>query len=92
MAEVWGALGVLAAPGRMALTNYLMQTLLGIGIFYGIGLGLVGRLAPLQIYAIAVAIFVLQIAASRWWLARHEMGPMERLWRTATYGRSAAPG
>jgi uncharacterized protein len=80
-------LGVLAAPGRMALTNYLMQTLLGITIFYGIGFGLVGRLAPAEIYAIATAVYAGQIAFSHWWLARHEMGPMERLWRTATYGR-----
>ena len=78
-------LGVFAAPGRMALTNYLLQTLLGIGVFYGIGFGLVGRVPPLGIYAIAVAIFALQTAFSHWWLARHAQGPMERLWRALTY-------
>jgi uncharacterized protein len=85
------ALRLLAAPGRMALTNYLMQTLIGILIFYGIGFGLVGRVPPLGIYAIAVAIFAAQTAFSHWWLARHEQGPMERLWRLGTYGRSGRP-
>ena len=77
----------LAPPGRMALTNYLMHSLLGIVIFYGIGFGLVGRLAPAEYYGIAAAIFVAQIVISCLWLARFEQGPMERLWRLATYGR-----
>ncbi len=79
-------LASLAAPGRMALTNYLAHSLLGILIFYGIGFGLVGRVSPVQFYAIAVAIFVAQTGISRLWLARFEQGPMERLWRIATYG------
>ena len=78
-----------AAPGRMALTNYLGQTLIGILIFYGIGFGLIGQVPPLVIYAIAVVIFAGQTAFSRWWLARHAQGPMERLWRLATYGNDA---
>jgi uncharacterized protein len=81
------ALQVFVAPGRMALTNYLLQTVLGITIFYGIGFGLVGHLRPLGIYAVAVAIFAFQIAFSNWWLAHHEQGPMERLWRILTYAR-----
>ena len=80
-------LRLFVAPGRMALTNYLMQTLIGILIFYGIGFGLVGRVPPLGIYAIAIAIFAAQTAFSHWWLERHEQGPMERLWRLGTYGR-----
>lgn len=80
-------LGVLASPGRMALTNYLMHTLLGITIFYGVGFGLVNHLPPLGFYAVAVAIFAFQILFSRWWLARHAQGPMEWLWRCGTYGR-----
>lgn len=80
-------LGILAPAGRMALTNYLAQTLLGIAIFYGIGLGLVGTLPPWRIYLVALAIYAGQVAFSHWWLARHEQGPMERLWRLGTYGR-----
>jgi uncharacterized protein len=70
----------------MALTNYLMHSLLGIILFYGIGFGLVGRLGPPGFYAIAVAIFAMQILLSRWWLERFGQGPMERLWRRLTYG------
>lgn len=81
------ALGLFAPPGRMALTNYLLQTMLGIAIFYGIGLGLVGRVPVPGIYAIAVLVFTLQVAFSHWWLARHAQGPMERLWRVLTYMR-----
>lgn len=79
-------LGIFAAPGRMALTNYLTHSLVGIVVFYGIGFGLVGRLPVWGIYAVAIAIFALQIVASRWWLARHAQGPMEALWRRWTYG------
>jgi uncharacterized protein len=82
-----GALSIFVAPGRMALTNYLLQSILGITVFYGIGLGLVGHLQPLGIYAVAVAIFAFQIAFSKCWLAHHEQGPMERLWRVLTYGK-----
>jgi uncharacterized protein len=81
-------LRVFAAPGRMALTNYLTHSLLGILIFYGIGFGLVGTLPPLGFYGVALAIFAFQILFSRWWLARFDQGPIERLWRRATYGRS----
>lgn len=82
-----GVLQLLVAPGRMAFTNYLSQTLIGILMFYGIGFGLVGQVKPLGIYAIALCIFTIQIVFSRWWLTHHAMGPMERLWRNLTYGR-----
>lgn len=82
------ALRILAAPGRMALTNYLMHSLLGTLIFYGIGFGLVATLAPVGFYAVALAMFTFQILFSHWWLARHEQGPMEALWRRLTYGGS----
>ena len=80
-------LGVFAAPGRMALTNYLAQSVIAGVIFYGIGFGLVGHLRPLSFYAVAVLIFAFQVAVSRWWLRRHPQGPMEALWRRWTYGR-----
>ena len=83
-------LGVLAAPGRMALTNYLTQTVAGIGVFYGIGFGLAGRLSYTATYAYVVVLFVAQVLFSRWWLARHAQGPMEALWRRLTYGAAGA--
>ena len=83
-------LGVFVAPGRMALTNYLAQSVLGIVLFYGIGLGWVGRLSLVQIYGYALALYALQAALSQWWLAHHAQGPMEALWRRWTYGSGAA--
>ncbi len=79
-------LGWFAPPGRMALTNYLSHTVIGVVLFYGIGFGVIGKLPPLAIYAVAVTVFAAQVLLSRWWLARHAMGPMERLWRNLTYG------
>lgn len=83
-------LGLLAAPGRMALTNYLSQTILGIVIFYGIGFGLYRSLGPWEFTGVAVAIFAVQIAWSRLWLKHFAQGPMEGLWRRLTYGRAGA--
>lgn len=90
LAWPWAArwLGVFVAPGRMALTNYLTQSVLGVTLFYGIGFGLVGRLPIWGFYGYAVALYAVQVMFSRWWLARHPQGPMEALWRRWTYGRS----
>jgi uncharacterized protein len=75
----------------MALTNYLTHSLIGMVFFYGIGFGLAGRFVPLQFYAIAVLIFAAQVVFSRWWLDRHDQGPMEALWRRATYAGLTKP-
>lgn len=87
-AQRW--LGVFAAPGRMALTNYLMQSVVGVGVFMGIGFGLAGRLPLPAIYAYAFGLYALQVLFSRWWLQRHAQGPMEAVWRRWTYGRGGA--
>ena len=81
-------LSALAPIGRMALTNYLMQTLICIFIFYsvGFGFGLMGKVGPTVCVGISVAIFGVQIIISRWWLSRFQFGPMEWLWRSLTYG------
>jgi uncharacterized protein len=84
-------LAVLAAPGRMALTNYLSQTILGIAIFYGIGFGLYRSLGPWAFTGVAVAIFAVQILWSRLWLRHFAQGPVEWLWRRLTYGASGGP-
>ena len=80
-------LGLFAAPGRMALTNYLTNSLAGALLFYGIGLGLIGRLSPPEFYGVAVAIYAVQAGASHWWLTHHLQGPMEAMWRRLTYGK-----
>ena len=73
--------------GRMALTNYLMQTIIQSAIFFGWGLGLIGKLGLVFIFPLSLAVFALQVAFSTLWLARFRFGPVEWLWRSLTYGR-----
>lgn len=74
----------LAATGRMALSNYLLQSLLLGLLFTGYGLRLIDRLPPLAIMACVAPIYALQMLLSRWWLARYRYGPGEWLLRAAT--------
>jgi uncharacterized membrane protein YeiB len=75
---------VLAPFGRMALTNYLLQSLIMSSIFLGHGLGYWGMGRAGQVL-FALAICAVQIAFSHWWLARFRYGPAEWLWRAITY-------
>ena len=79
-------LGWAVPLGRMAFTNYLMQSLIFSAIFYGYGLGLFGRLGAASTLAIGIAIYVAQVLFSKWWLGRYRYGPVEWLWRTLMYG------
>ena len=81
-------ISLLAPVGRMALTNYLAHTVLNLLIFYGYGLGLLGKVGTTFCVVLSLAIFALQIVYSRWWLRRFRFGPAEWLWRTLTYGRA----
>lgn len=78
-------LKILAAVGRMALTNYLMQTILGITIFYGVGLGFGGNIGPVIFFPVAIGIYGLQVAYSNWWFKYFNYGPVEWIWRQLTY-------
>ncbi|MEO6254922.1 MAG: DUF418 domain-containing protein [Ferruginibacter sp.] len=78
-------LKILAAVGRMALTNYLMQTILGITIFYGVGLGFGGNIGPVIFFPVAIGIYGLQVAYSNWWFNYFNYGPVEWIWRQLTY-------
>ena len=80
-----GWLGSLAPYGRMALTNYLVQTLIGTFILYGWGLGYLGQLHDWQMFLLSLLIIFLQVRMSTWWLSRYHFGPMEWLWRCGTY-------
>ena len=84
------ALRWVAPAGRMALTNYLMQSLVCTLIFYGYGLGYFEQLPRAWQPLFVLALFLAQVALSHWWLARFRFGPMEWLWRGATYGRLPA--
>lgn len=76
---------LLAAVGRMALTNYLMQSILCTWIFYGYGLGLYGHVERLGQLMIVLGVWALQLVASPLWLRRFRFGPAEWLWRSLTY-------
>ncbi len=80
-------LSVLAPVGRMALTNYLMQSFICIGIFYGIGLGLFLKVGLIHALWMAVSIFVAQVVLSHLWFTRFAFGPVEWIWRQFTYGK-----
>ena len=74
--------------GKMALTNYLMQSLICATIFYGWGLGLYGSVTRLQMLPIIVGIWLFQLWFSSLWLKYFIQGPMEWLWRVLTYFRA----
>ncbi len=79
---------VLAPVGRMALTNYLTQTVASLLFFYGLGLGFITTLGPAACVALTLAFFSLQVVFSHLWLARFRFGPAEWLWRSLTYGKA----
>jgi uncharacterized protein len=75
----------LGYTGQMALTNYLMQTIVSVGLF--VGFGLYGDISLWMGTVICLVIFPLQLAFSTWWLKRFRFGPFEWLWRSFTYLR-----
>jgi uncharacterized protein len=81
----------IALTGRMPLTNYLMQTLIGTTLFYGWGFGLWGKVGPAVQLVMAFAIFfIIQVPLSTFWFRHFEYGALEYVWRLGTYGRRAA--
>ncbi|NDY96895.1 MFS transporter [Wenzhouxiangella limi] len=81
-------LRVLTAPGRMALTNYLSQTVIGLTVFYGIGLNQAGLWSIQSLVVFSGVIYASQIVFSLLWLKSFRYGPMEWLWRSLTYGKA----
>tara|TARA_R110002072_G_scaffold36301_3_gene106996 strand:+ start:28548 stop:29855 length:1308 start_codon:yes stop_codon:yes gene_type:complete len=80
----------LSAVGRMALTNYLMHSLICAIIFTGLGFGLLGQFQRVELYAIVIGIWLFQLWLSPLWLMKFRFGPVEWLWRTLTYGIAPA--
>ncbi|WP_042403842.1 DUF418 domain-containing protein [Geomicrobium sp. JCM 19037] len=77
-----------ANAGRMALTNYLMQSIVLVFVFYGFGFGLYGQVGEGVGFLIGVGLFVVQVILSTLYLKKFNQGPMEYVWRKWTYGRS----
>ena len=75
----------LACVGRMALTNYLMHSVIALFIFTGAGLGLLGKFSWSQLYLFVLLIWVIQLYISPLWLKYFYFGPVEWLWRLLTY-------
>ena len=76
---------MLSFPGRMALTNYIGQSVIGVLIFYGIGLGIGAETGLIYGELIALTVFVFEIIASSGWLQYFRFGPLEWIWRCLTY-------
>ena len=83
-AGLWRAL---AAPGRMALTNYLSQTVFGILVFYGVGLGLGADMSLSSVLPVALGVYLFEMAFSALWMRYFRFGPVEWVWRMLTYGQ-----
>lgn len=80
-----GLLPLLAPVGKMGLTTYLGQTVFGVLLFYGLGLGLLGQIGAAAAVAAAMGFVVLQVVLAHAWAKRFKMGPAEWLWRSLTY-------
>ena len=78
---------IMSFPGRMALTNYISQSVFGVLIFYGVGLGLGADTGLIYAELIALTVFVFEIAFSSAWLRYFRFGPLEWIWRCLTYMR-----
>lgn len=85
--ELWGRwLAPLSPVGRMALTNFLMQSVIMVLIMGNYGLGLAFKLTLTALLPLKIVLFVGQVALSGWWMRRFRYGPAEWFWRAATYG------
>jgi uncharacterized protein len=84
--QIWKKFFAAFSPmGQMALTNYLMHSVILTSIFYGYAGGQYGEISRAPQMLIVIAIIVTQIILSKWWLNRYRFGPMEWLWRSLTY-------
>ncbi len=75
----------MATYGKMSLTNYVMHDIIGVFFFYGLGLGMYRYFGQTWSFIFGLALFTLQVIASRMWIKRFHYGPLEWLWRALTY-------
>jgi len=85
LTKLKGVLHELAPYGRMSLTNYLSQSLIGGFLFYNWGLGLYQYTGITVCFLMGIGVFFLQYFFCRWWLRSHRQGPLEWLWKKATW-------
>ena len=80
-------LSLFAPVGKMALTNYLLQTVFYLVLFFHWtnGLKLYGRLTITETYLVALGLFLIQVVFSTWWMKKHEQGPVENIWKKLSY-------
>ena len=78
-------LAVFAPVGKMAFTNYILQSLIGNFVFLYAGLGYMGQVGPLYYTLFGIAVFIGQIIICTIWLKYFNYGPLEWLWRSGTY-------
>ena len=83
--QTW--LAPLANVGRMALSNYILQSIVCTTVFYGYGCGLYEKVGAFGGLLLTATIFLVQMRLSGWWLQRFNFGPLEGLWRATTYGQ-----
>jgi len=82
-----GLKSALANVGKLALTNYIMQSLVATFIFYGFGLNYFAEVSRAGSLLIVLLVWLSQLLLSSFWLAHYQRGPLEQLWRNLTYGR-----
>jgi len=80
-------LAPISQVGRMALSNYVFQSVVCSFIFNGYGLGLFEKVGAAGLWAITFAVYLVQIPLSVWWLKHFQFGPLEWVWRSLTYGK-----
>ncbi|GAB2533273.1 DUF418 domain-containing protein [Gracilibacillus alcaliphilus] len=76
--------------GKMALSNYIYQSIISFIIFYSVGFSLYGKLTPLQTVLIGLGVYLIQTIVSYWWLKHYQRGPIEWLWRSLLYKKKLA--
>lgn len=79
------ALHIFSPLGKMSLSNYIMQSLIGSFIYYGFGLGLYKFTGSTYCLLIGIVLAVLQLLFSTWWMKNHKQGPLETIWHKATW-------
>ncbi len=84
-------LNVLVPYGRMSLTDYVMQSVIGSCLYFGYGFGLHQTCGITASFCIGIVFLICQVAFAHWWFARYNRGPLESIWHRLTWGPSAAP-